>query len=400
MNIATLKQEKFRRMILFIPVISVPFAFMLFWALSRQTNNALGIKTTHGLNLTLPEPLFGEESDRDKMALYQQALQDSFRLQEQMRNDPYHTLASADSLLSFALPDSIDSYTAERYAYPDDDLINQRLSGLHTQLETPSKQERTRNLSSPYDAGLAESYTGTIDPEIAQLDAMLEKILDLQDPSRTREKQRLRSMEHKGQVYSVSPARPTITDLIPQSNGNDHIGYGPGSANSFFGISETAVDPTTQLPAVAAIVAQTATVISGATIRLQLSDDIFINGTMIPKGSFIYGTCSLNGDRLLVSVRSVRCQRLLFPVNLVAYDLDGIEGIYMPGAVARDVSKNTAQDALGGVNYLPPDNSIPMQAAGIGLQAVRSLFSKKAKLVKVTVRSGYQVLLKDNNAKE
>jgi hypothetical protein len=36
-----------------------------------------------------------------------------------------------------------------------------------------------------------------------------------------------------------------------------------------------------------------------------------------------------------------------------------------------------------------------MQAANAGIQAAKSLISKKVKLVKVTVKAGYKILLKD-----
>jgi len=41
------------------------------------------------------------------------------------------------------------------------------------------------------------------------------------------------------------------------------------------------------------------------------------------------------------------------------------------------------------------DPSIGQQAASVGIEAAKGLFSKKAKLIKVTVKAGYKVLLMD-----
>jgi hypothetical protein len=41
------------------------------------------------------------------------------------------------------------------------------------------------------------------------------------------------------------------------------------------------------------------------------------------------------------------------------------------------------------------DQSISAQAASAGLQAAKGLFSKKMKLIRVTVKAGYKILLKD-----
>ena len=99
-------------------------------------------------------------------------------------------------------------------------------------------------------------------------------------------------------------------------------------------------------------------------------------------------------------VTGVRYQNSLLPVALSAYDMDGLEGIYIPGAISRDVAKQSTDNALQNVGLNNLDPSIGMQAAGAGIQAAKSLISKKVKLIKVTVKAGYQVLLKDNNDKQ
>jgi Protein of unknown function (DUF3714). len=43
------------------------------------------------------------------------------------------------------------------------------------------------------------------------------------------------------------------------------------------------------------------------------------------------------------------------------------------------------------------DPSLAAQAANTGIQAAKSLLSKKAKIVRVTLKAGYKVLLKDKN---
>ncbi len=45
-------------------------------------------------------------------------------------------------------------------------------------------------------------------------------------------------------------------------------------------------------------------------------------------------------------------------------------------------------------------DNIGVQAAGAGLEAAKSLFSKKVKLIKVTVKAGYKVMLKDDKQKK
>jgi conjugative transposon TraM protein len=154
-----------------------------------------------------------------------------------------------------------------------------------------------------------------------------------------------------------------------------------------------------QQNAIQAVVQETQTLVSGATIKLRLTDDVYINGVLIPKDNFVYGMASLNGERLHISISTIRYQNNILPVALSVYDMDGLAGIYIPGAITRDVAKQSADEATQSIGLTTMDPSLGAQAASAGIQAAKTLISKKVKLVKVTVKAGYQVLLRDNNQK-
>jgi hypothetical protein len=86
-------------------------------------------------------------------------------------------------------------------------------------------------------------------------------------------------------------------------------------------------------------------------------------------------------------------------VSLNVYDMDGQEGIYIPGSINRTVTKESANNAIGGINTTTLNPSIGAQAEIAGIEAAKTLFSKKIKLVKMTIKAGYKVLLKDNHDK-
>ena len=81
-------------------------------------------------------------------------------------------------------------------------------------------------------------------------------------------------------------------------------------------------------------------------------------------------------------------------------DLDGIAGIYIPGAITRDVAKQSTDQAIQSIRLASLDPSVGAQAASAGIQAAKSLIGRKVKLVKVTVKAGYRVLLRDNKASD
>jgi conjugative transposon TraM protein len=152
--------------------------------------------------------------------------------------------------------------------------------------------------------------------------------------------------------------------------------------------------------AVEAIIHETQTIVNGSTVKFRLMNDIFINGIKIPKDSFLFGTASLKGERLTINISSIRYNNSLFPVDLSIYDMDGLIGIYIPGAINRDVAKASADRSMQTLGVASLDDSWGAQAAGAGIEAAKSLLSKKVKLVKVVVKAGYKVLLHDEKQKQ
>ncbi|MDB5192463.1 MAG: hypothetical protein JWQ96_2026 [Segetibacter sp.] len=79
--------------------------------------------------------------------------------------------------------------------------------------------------------------------------------------------------------------------------------------------------------------------------------------------------------------------------------MDGIGGVYIPGAITRDIAKQSADRAVQGIGFTTIDPSLKVQAASAGVEAAKTLCSKKAKLLKVMVKAGYRVLLRDEKEK-
>ena len=79
------------------------------------------------------------------------------------------------------------------------------------------------------------------------------------------------------------------------------------------------------------------------------------------------------------------------------YDIDGLEGIHVPGAIARDAAKKSSNQAINDIQLSTLDPSIELQAASAGIEAAKGMLSKKTRLIQVTVKAGYKVFLKDKN---
>jgi hypothetical protein len=82
---------------------------------------------------------------------------------------------------------------------------------------------------------------------------------------------------------------------------------------------------------------------------------------------------------------------------MTVHDVDGLEGIHIPGAISRDAAKQGMDQGIRDLGLYNMNASLGAQAASAGIQTVKSIVGGKVKLVKVTVHSGYKVLLTDNH---
>jgi conjugative transposon TraM protein len=236
------------------------------------------------------------------------------------------------------------------------------------------------------------------DPELQQLGGMLENILDIQHPSRVQERLKQSSDNKKGKIFSVNRKKEIDNStLLEQSTSI----LDTAKRNSFYAAEES-LQADYQPNSIEAVIHETQTIVNGSIVKLRLCSEITLQGMVIPKNTFLYGIASLKGERLEVKVNNIQYRNSIYPVELTVYDLDGIDGIYIPGAINRDVAKASADRSIQTLGLTGVTDSWGAQAAGMGIEAAKSLISKKVRLIKVVVKAGYQVLLydeKQNNLK-
>lgn len=278
---------------------------------------------------------------------------------------------------------------------------------------TSRRQQREEPEASPEMAQLqtmmaefekAKSQTEQ-DPELHQMSGMLDKILDIQHPERVSERLADKKAANPRQNLEVAPTIPrkTVDDMLGGALTQDTgtrttIPVSTSAANDgFYELGQTDTGPQGVSASIAAVVDGTQVLVSGSTIKVRILQDIYVQGQRIPKGSNIYGACSLTGERMLVEFNTLRMGQQIFPVALTAYSLDGLPGIRAEGSINRDAAKKGTSDALQGVGLTTLDPSLGAQAASAGIETATKLLSRRVKLVQVTAKSDYPILLRDNS---
>jgi conjugative transposon TraM protein len=373
-----MKNVKQRKMMLMLPVLVIPFLTMGFWALGGGKGKK-EVSETKGLNLELPDANLKDDKGLDKLSFYDQAEKDSLKLEEWMRTDPYWKKDTVPQFgneleqitINNPYGQRLNTSLYENKSSSAEDQLMQKLKALQDQLnkpvETPAVAEEEETYEPIY-------TTPQEDPDIKNLNGALDKILDIQHPDRVKQ----RSAKNKEAAYAVR-----------KEKGADTLVKG------FYSYSEP--KELEEQNAVEAIIAANQTIVNGAVVKFRTVSDIYVNGKLIPKDNLISGIASLDGERLVIEINSIRSGKSLYNVKLEVYDMDGLPGIYIPGTINRDVAKESLNNSLSLADMTTLDPSFKAQATATGIGAVKSLISKKTKLVRVQVKAGYKVLLKNKN---
>jgi conjugative transposon TraM protein len=410
-----------RKMMLVLPVIVLPFVTMAFWALGGGKGTAANATMqTAGLNLNLPDAKLND-TEGDKLSFYEAAEKDSMKVLEQMRNDPFYLSSPDTNISSLNEVEQMTMASANKYnqklvtspysgisSNPEQKLL-EKIALLQNQLNQPAQPNNNETLADAYSvdnpefnsqvSNLEEMMTGMStgnaeDPEIKQLGNTLDKILDIQHPQRVKERLKEKSIKQKESVFPVSKYSNQVSMSLLDTGKRK-----PANTVGFYGIAENK-ETEAEDNAIEAIVPENIILVNGAVLKLRLITDIFINGVFIPKNNIVSGIVALDNERLQVEINSIRYNNSLFPVKLEVYDLDGLAGIYIPGAISRDVAKQSADNSLQLMELTTLDPSLKAQAAAAGVNTVKSLLSRKVKQVKVMVKVGYKVLLRDKNIQQ
>ncbi|MCC8175634.1 MAG: conjugative transposon protein TraM [Bacteroidales bacterium] len=135
-----------------------------------------------------------------------------------------------------------------------------------------------------------------------------------------------------------------------------------------------------------AIIDENLTAVDGSRVRLRLLDDVEIDGTVVPKGTYIYATMSGFGQqRVKGSVQSMLIRDELIKVNLTLYDTDGLEGLYVPQSQFRETTKDIASGAMSNsmtLNNGSYDNSF----AQWGMQSLQNAVTKTTDAISKAIK--------------
>jgi len=365
-------------MLMVLPVVLFAFLALAFYALGggRGDGSKLASSSGKGLNAELPAASFKKEKKEDKFSLYEKAERDSgkhfgaggafaalgwdtaaYRKNEAVKS------GSSSSFRSGGL-----GYSS---AKDNEAKIREKLVEINKQVHAPPVPVVPTGSTLPgvsgssTDAELARlekmlkqqpGMGGTApDPELERLNGMLDKIVQIQNPGLV-----------KGAGAASVPVKPVVRDSV--------------------------------FKAVPAVVDGNQKVLQGGMVRLRLTDSLVLGGLRLQKGTLLFGSCTITNQRLLLEIRNIRLGTAIVPVSLTVFSLDGMQGIDAPEAELGEAAGQGTANALDNMEILGMDQSLATQAATAGISAAKGLIGRKVRRVKVRLKGGYPVLLRNNQS--
>ncbi|MFX1705028.1 conjugative transposon protein TraM [Chitinophaga sp. CC14] len=428
-------EERKKKFLLFLPLVVLPFVTLLFYSIGggRGPQNTAPPPAA-GFNPVLPSPQLDKQDGVDKLSLYKK--EDRYALEQGRRStdsnpSPFEETADTTRPVDSRAPGRPSGYRPAATESPyspgsygaaatkrrssgdvrsSEEKINERLKNLQALLDSKVTDSAAGNpppetAQTETDQQIAalqnmmKENTGqlsTQDPQLKQMEGMLDKILAIQHPEKLNEKP-VTDLA-KGKVYAVSSDAPVPeNDLLAGPNNKaDTSRYRvfhltSQRANTFFD------DENDQGPkksnAISAVIHEGKTVSNGATIKIRLTQDMYVQGLLVPKGNLVFGRCNITGDRLMVEIASIFFEGNFYPVNLSVFDTHGMQGLSTDAGMEVQAAKEGTDQAMQALSIGTMNESLGAQATMAGIEAAKRLIGRKVKVVKVTLKADCPILL-------
>lgn len=280
----------------------------------------------------------------------------------------------------------------------------------------PSAIEQSAEQYQQVQASLQDFYVPDYSSNSAEVAALQERIAELETQNTLAQQQaqpdELELMERSYQLAAKYMRTGNGVDYTPKSDTEDKgkrdvlpvaqvkhnvvSSLGASSGRAF--TTSVGGKAITQKNTIAAVVAGDQSVISGQSVKLRLTEPMWVGNSLIPRNTVIVGQARLQGERLEVEISSIEANGSVYEVDLQVFDSDGQEGVNIPNSMESDaiheIGANMGSTMGSSINLTTNTGAQIASDVGRGLiNGVSQYLNKKLRTVKVHLKAGYRVIL-------
>lgn len=405
-----IKGEKAKKMLVFT-ALGLLFAASIYLIFKPSGRNVSDKETTSGINTTVPQAT-SEGLAADKMKVYELGSDGS----EKERENAIATLSeSYDVSDGVATPSGNEvkresniersvrqyqettdilttfyenGYDSEKEELRDEvERLNREIQDMEESRFDEEKQlellEKSYQMASKYLPVGTGTGMGQL-PSSGGISVRTESGSDGKDA----DVKPMEVLPDRSPLVSSLGAIPSDEEFIREFSCERNLGFITPTADASEGMKNT----------IACKVDRTTTVRDNETLQLRLLESVRIGDAVIPKNSLLTARSKLSGNRMMLLVSTVEIGENIYPVKLSAYDMDGLEGVFIPGSEEIDALKEIGADigSSMGTSFTfsssAKDQIIADAAKGL-MQGTSNYIVKKIRTIKVTFKGGHRLML-------
>ena len=411
------QKQKLKKYAIFA-LMAIVFAGCMWLIFAPSEDDKAKEQQGMGFNADIPDPK-GDGIVGDKMSAYEQE-QTQQRQKERMQSlQGYADMleSSKNERVSLDLEDEPQQVASKKEkapignsvsAYQD---INRTLGNFYEKpKDDPEKDEMKKKLEE-LEARLNEKddKQSAVDEQLALMEKSYQLAAKYMPQGELNSNNSLKSkIDNYGKNSSsrngktkVSPVRQvqkqTVSALAQEISDEDLYRMYDQPRNTGFNTMDATIGVTDR-NTISAVIHDDQKVIDGQTTRLRLTEPLVAGSTLIPENTILTGVAKIQGERLDILISSIEYQGTIIPVEMVTYDTDGQKGIYIPGSLEMNAAKEIVANMGNsvGTSFTMTQSTGAQLASDLSkgaIQGVSAYMQKKIKQVKVTLKSGYRVML-------
>lgn len=294
----------------------------------------------------------------------------------------------------------LNSFYSQQQSGSREQELEKQVKNLQAELEEKGKKDtaspvdkqlRIMEASYKMAAKYMPSVPGQVQQTVQQPDKALARDLSSKEDKNIAPVSKLGTNETSALQQQVSDT--VFLDRYIRSAAKDFYTVGTGKNDNEFGTNT-----------VKACVHNDQVVVSGQSVKLRLLEPVKAGGIIIPENQMITGIATIQGERLSITVSSLEYRDWIIPVKISVYDMDGQQGIFIPGSMEvnalKEVTASMGQGAGTSISITQGTTAGQQLASDVGrslIQGASQYVSKKMRTTKATLKAGHRLLLMPTN---
>ena len=177
-------------------------------------------------------------------------------------------------------------------------------------------------------------------------------------------------------IYASQQVKKDAVEVVTKAEDNN--------ADNFNTVADTEKQ---EDPLIKAMIDQTTKAHEGTRLRFKLLDDVIVKGVKLQKGTYLYGTVTGFGQqRVMADITSILVKDKFLKIHLSVYDLDGMQGFYVPESAFRDMMKNAGSAAMQSNISFDTGGGSGISAEALALQALQNAYQSTSSAISQAIK--------------